>query len=469
MFSIADANRNKYIVLAAVTTIVVVDPFIAALPVLGPSLLEQTDILTDEADTIKIAAFNIQVFGRSKMDKPDVPNVLVRTISRYDLILVQEVRDSSGEAIQELFQLLNTSKYSLLLSERLGRTSSKEQYAWFYRSEVLRVVRNITAQDTADQFERPPQTVWWSLRSDPSYTIATVGLHAAPDHVVDELNALSPVVTSQMASHPANATLILGDLNADCSYLTKTEWKCIRSAGCRDTTLKLWGPQFRWLIDDSVDTTTSASDCAYDRFISYSIADEHFPPFRNAAVFKYDEAFGLDHAEAKLVSDHYPIELTLDLPTRSPTPGPTVAPTSKVPTEKPTTAPPLPGATNVPTEKPTTAPPLPGATNASTEKPTSASQSPMEATNSTLTQSPSKVAGEDLPGATSALSANSAKKSLSGGAIAGLTCVCLVGAATLLIVARSEMKRRQNAREQAYDAILKPRAQALDGKQRGQA
>jgi deoxyribonuclease-1/deoxyribonuclease-1-like protein len=434
MFSIADANRNKYIVLAAVTTIVVVDPFIAALPVLGPSLLEQTDILTDEADTIKIAAFNIQVFGRSKMDKPDVPNVLVRTISRYDLILVQEVRDSSGEAIQELFQLLNTSKYSLLLSERLGRTSSKEQYAWFYRSEVLRVVRNITAQDTADQFERPPQTVWWSLRSDPSYTIATVGLHAAPDHVVDELNALSPVVTSQMASHPANATLILGDLNADCSYLTKTEWKCIRSAGCRDTTLKLWGPQFRWLIDDSVDTTTSASDCAYDRFISYSIADEHFPPFRNAAVFKYDEAFGLDHAEAKLVSDHYPIELTLDLPTRSPTPGPTVAPTSKVPTEKPTTAPPLPGATN-----------------------------------STLTQSPSKVAGEDLPGATSALSANSAKKSLSGGAIAGLTCVCLVGAATLLIVARSEMKRRQNAREQAYDAILKPRAQALDGKQRGQA
>jgi hypothetical protein len=155
MFSIADANRNKYIVLAAVTTIVVVDPFIAALPVLGPSLLEQTDILTDEADTIKIAAFNIQVFGRSKMDKPDVPNVLVRTISRYDLILVQEVRDSSGEAIQELFQLLNTSKYSLLLSERLGRTSSKEQYAWFYRSEVLRVVRNITAQDTADQFERP--------------------------------------------------------------------------------------------------------------------------------------------------------------------------------------------------------------------------------------------------------------------------------------------------------------------------
>ena len=50
--------------------------------------------------------------------------------------------------------------------------------------------------------------------------------------------------------------IILGDLNADCSYLSRTRYNQL------DLVLDT---RFMWLIDSSVDTTTKSSDCAYDR------------------------------------------------------------------------------------------------------------------------------------------------------------------------------------------------------------
>jgi hypothetical protein len=43
-------------------------------------------------DTIKVASFNIQVFGTSKLKKPQVMDVLVKVIRRFDVVAIQEVR-----------------------------------------------------------------------------------------------------------------------------------------------------------------------------------------------------------------------------------------------------------------------------------------------------------------------------------------------------------------------------------------
>jgi len=52
--------------------------------------------------------------------------------------------------------------------------------------------------------------------------------------------------------------MILGDLNADCSYVSEADWSDIA----------LWvNPWFTWLIDNTADTTVSTNtDCAYDRY-----------------------------------------------------------------------------------------------------------------------------------------------------------------------------------------------------------
>ena len=50
--------------------------------------------------------------------------------------------------------------------------------------------------------------------------------------------------------------LLLGDMNADCDYLSQAE---------ADTLRLRTDPDFHWLIADDVDTSARSSDCAFDR------------------------------------------------------------------------------------------------------------------------------------------------------------------------------------------------------------
>lgn len=52
--------------------------------------------------------------------------------------------------------------------------------------------------------------------------------------------------------------IILGDLNADCSFLSMVRNDALD--------LVMQSDKYTFLIDRSADTTTSASDCAYDRY-----------------------------------------------------------------------------------------------------------------------------------------------------------------------------------------------------------
>lgn len=48
-------------------------------------------------DTIKIASFNIQVFGRSKASKPEAMEVLASITSQFDIVAIQEIKNKSCE------------------------------------------------------------------------------------------------------------------------------------------------------------------------------------------------------------------------------------------------------------------------------------------------------------------------------------------------------------------------------------
>ena len=69
------------------------------------------DVVKDEADTskntIKIASFNIQVFGVSKASKPEVMGILASIISQFDVVAIQEIRDKSGRAVKSLEVLID--------------------------------------------------------------------------------------------------------------------------------------------------------------------------------------------------------------------------------------------------------------------------------------------------------------------------------------------------------------------------
>ena len=270
---------------------------------------------SDYADALVVGAFNVQVFGQSKMSKPAVPEVLVHVIRTFDLLLVQEIRDKSMASPETLLGLVNTglrdgAGYRLLVSGRYGSTSSKEAYGFFYRAGRLAPVSHHAGE--GDFPERPPYVVSWLTHS--GFTFTTVGMHVDPDNVVHELDQLGQVAAGLVGA--GHGVVVMGDFNADCGYLGKTKWACIRSATCNDTSIALWdGKHFssqHWLIGDDADTTVAASSCAYDRFVvSGALLNRVVPAASH--VYRFDTVLALNATFTKLVSDHYPIVMRLNV------------------------------------------------------------------------------------------------------------------------------------------------------------
>ena len=95
-------------------------------------------------ETLRIGAFNIQVFGTTKASKPDVMDILAKIICTYDIIAIQEIRDASQTALPALVDIVNSdgSQYDYVVSERLGRTTSKEQYAYIFNTQTIELTSN---------------------------------------------------------------------------------------------------------------------------------------------------------------------------------------------------------------------------------------------------------------------------------------------------------------------------------------
>ncbi|XP_078604015.1 deoxyribonuclease-1-like [Branchiostoma floridae x Branchiostoma japonicum] len=261
--------------------------------------------------SLKIGSFNIQTFGRSKMSKPDVVNILLQTVERYDLFLVMEIRDSTQTAIYDFLDQLNNrteNPYSLILSDRLGRSSYKEQYAFFYKESSGLSVSDVYHFDDGDEnsgndtFAREPYVVRFNSSQTVIQDFVLVPCHTAPDDAVLETDFLFDVYLDAVARWGIDNVMVLGDLNSDCSYVTSGEWAQIR----------LWtDPRFAWLVGNDADTTVSSTDCAYDRFV---VAGDDFLNGINTSsvsVFNYRDAFNISQDLAYDVSDHWPIELDL--------------------------------------------------------------------------------------------------------------------------------------------------------------
>ena len=255
-----------------------------------------------------LGAFNIQTFGRSKMSDAVVAQYIATIVVRYDILLIQEIRDKSGESIEDLLELINQQDsgftYEYIMSDRLGRSSYKEQYAFLYRSE--RAVPRQTYQISRDGiggddiYERPPFVVHFDL-IDAGEDIALIPLHAKPDHVQTELAHLDNVYDEIVSLWDEEDTVLLGDFNADCSYLDDGELQ----------ELALWSrSEFHWHVGSDADTTTKSTDCAYDRIVTTGVLSDATNGDAQQ-VFDYGEALGLNNEEVTQISDHYPVDLSL--------------------------------------------------------------------------------------------------------------------------------------------------------------
>ena len=64
---------------------------------------DQNGDSTPPRNTVKIASFNIQIFGQTKASKPEVMDILAKIIRRYDIVAIQEIRDAAQSTCNSLF------------------------------------------------------------------------------------------------------------------------------------------------------------------------------------------------------------------------------------------------------------------------------------------------------------------------------------------------------------------------------
>ncbi|KAK3536555.1 hypothetical protein QTP86_013755 [Hemibagrus guttatus] len=249
--------------------------------------------------SLKICSFNIRSFGESKISKPDVLNVILESINRCDIMLVMEIKDAKGQAFPRLMAHLNRKysgqkhKYGYVISQRLGRKSYKEQYAFVYRQKLVSVKSVYQYPDMQpediDAFAREPYVVWFSSPTTEVKEFVVIPIHTPPEAAVKEIDELYDVYQNVSQHWQSQNFIIMGDFNAACGYVPKKEWRNIRLRS---------DSSFVWLTDDKLDTSVKESTkCAYDRVVLHGKAMIQAVKAESVEVYDFKQAFGLTEQE----------------------------------------------------------------------------------------------------------------------------------------------------------------------------
>ncbi|XP_047438941.1 deoxyribonuclease-1-like [Mugil cephalus] len=284
---------------------------------------------------MKIAAFNVKNLGQKKVKDPTVIQPLTKIMSQYSVVVLLEVMDQSGKAMNTLLQNLNSTQrhpYSMISSDQLGRDTYKEKFVYFYRKKEVTVTNTYQYEDNQvgdeDAFAREPFVLRLSCPSTAVKDLVLIPVHTKPEDAEKELDELYDVVDAVRKRWKTKNIMILGDFNADGRYLSKKKREKIR----------IYSAPYHWLISDDVDTTSSnCNDNTYDRIVVYGDTMLNAVVPNSAKAFNFQRVFGLSDKDALMISDHYPVEVTLktDSEYKKPKPRKIAVPrTTKTPSAK---------------------------------------------------------------------------------------------------------------------------------------
>ena len=260
----------------------------------------------DPPATIRIATFNIQNFGKKKLQNGPVVARLVQIIGQYDLVAVQEVSDIDGKVPVEFLGRINTTgrHYQLALSERTGKQpddkTAQEQYAFYYDDSRIEKVDDRLFDDSEhDLFQREPYVARFRAKGG-RFTFVLIMIHTQPAAALAEITALHQVVRWAKQRYPdEDDFIVLGDFNAGKRYVKPGQL----------SGLELRGAGYTWIVPDDADTNLANSREAHDRIVVTLGAREDF-----TGKWKVDNCF-----TDRGISDHWPVwaEFYMDRDTNS--------------------------------------------------------------------------------------------------------------------------------------------------------
>ncbi len=247
-----------------------------------------------DGNSIRVAAFNIQVFGEKKMSNPRVVALMAEIVRQFDIVAIQEVRSKTDILPRFVDQINATGRhYDYVIGPRLGRTSSKEQYVFVFDTASIEIDRTAlyTISDPDDLLHREPLVGWFRVRGPPpeeAFTFSLVNIHTDPDETKQELDALADVFRAvRDDGRGEDDVIILGDLNVD-----------ERNFGRLGQISNI-----HWAVS-GVPTNTRGTK-QYDNILFSNLATTEYTG--RWGVFDMIRQFNLTTEEALEISDHMPV------------------------------------------------------------------------------------------------------------------------------------------------------------------
>jgi len=250
------------------------------------------------SQTLLISSFNIQTFGKKKMEDQWVIDRIIAVIRQFDIVAIQEVRAEDQTTIPRLIQKINAngSRYDYLIGPRLGRSVSKEQYAYIYdtNSVVSSPDAIYTIEDNADLLHREPLVARFVARVPLNvrpFTFSLVNIHTDPDEVKVEIPVMSTVLKGireyEYLSAREDDVILMGDLNANP-----------RQFGSLGQI-----PGIFWTVDSEPTNTIRKSiwdNIIFDRGLTNEFTGR-------SGVLDLCDMFSIKTEEALRISDHLPL------------------------------------------------------------------------------------------------------------------------------------------------------------------
>jgi deoxyribonuclease-1-like protein len=185
--------------------------------------------------------------------------------------------------------------YDYVIGPRLGRSNSKEQYAFIYDTTAVEVNRQsiYTVNDPQDLLHREPLVAMFRTRGpapQEAFTFVLVNIHTDPDETDEELDTMADVYRAvRQASGGEDDIIILGDLNVDDRHLGRLG----EIPGVRPIVTKVF--------------TNTRQTALYDNFIVHQPSTTEFTG--RWGVFDIRQLVNppLTVDQALQVSDHLPI------------------------------------------------------------------------------------------------------------------------------------------------------------------
>lgn len=209
---------------------VVVTPVLEASSVRGPAYPAKKR--RERFPNLRIGSWALDGFGNSKLADDDVRRTLVRVIRQFDIVALQQISAIERDVIPLLVDACNSAssrvgelRYDFVLGEPIGPSDAREQLAFIYDTDRIRIDRNqtYTVGDPSHQMTYDPLVVWCQA-SEPdrafAWTFSLVNVRVDLGRAPTEVGILPSLFRSIRRDGRGEDDVVMAGLfQADDAYL----------------------------------------------------------------------------------------------------------------------------------------------------------------------------------------------------------------------------------------------------------